>query len=111
MDKWIQELEELTQSNLDKLPNMSSAQVSEFMDQRSVIIDGLLQLKLGPQEKQIYRKRIDAVLSYDALFLSKMEFFKEEAREQLNKLDNARTQRKAYNSAYDVESFFIDKKK
>jgi hypothetical protein len=111
MDKWIEELEELTQSNLAKLPNMSSGQVSEFMDQRTEMIDALLQLKLGPQEKQVYKKRIDAVLSYDVAFLSKMEFLKEEAREQLNKLDKARTQRKAYDSTYDVESFFIDKKK
>jgi hypothetical protein len=112
MDKLIEELERLTQLGLIELPSMTHESLSEFMEQRGLIIDTLLQFTPEPLEKEMYTKRIHAILSHDDAFIAKMEHYKEEAKDQLSRLNAGRTQRNSYTSeAYDQESFYFDKKK
>jgi hypothetical protein len=111
MDKLIQQLEKLTKSGLAQLPEMTEEKLTTFMEQRTPIIEALLQRIPSSNEKQLYGNRIQAILSHDDAFIEKMEHFKEEARDQLNRLDAGRTQRNSYDSAYNQESFFFDKKK
>jgi hypothetical protein len=111
MDKLIEELENLTLTGLAELPSMLNEQLTEFMEQRTKIIDILLQHTPSQNEKLLYIERLEAILSHDTSFIAKMNFFKEEAQDQLNKIEASRKQRKIYDSGYIGESYFIDKKK
>ncbi|SEC34553.1 hypothetical protein [Paenibacillus sp. GP183] len=111
MDKLIEELENLTLLGLAELPGMLEEQLTKFMEQRTKIIDILLQHTPSQNEKMQYIERLEAILSHDTAFIAKMNFFKEEAQDQLNKIEASRKQRNVYDSGYNGESFFFDKKK
>lgn len=111
MDRLIIELEQLTERGLAALATMDSEQLTDFMDQRSGIIEALMKVTPTPKEKLAYRDRIQTVISYDAIFLSKLEKLRDEAAQQLSKLEAGKTQRSAYDHAYDTDSYFFDRKK
>ncbi|MCD1260824.1 flagellar protein FliT [Paenibacillus athensensis] len=111
MDSLIQRLEELTRQGLEQLPNMDYEQLGEFMESRAAIINSIASVSLTTAQQALYRGRIQEVLRQDPIFKAKMEALRSEAREQLQKFETSRTQRNAYDHAYDGESFFFDKKK
>lgn len=113
MDKLVSELEQLTQQGLAELVTMDAEHLSTFMEQRSSIMEALLKAtkEKTTRDKAAYKERIQAIVSLDSIFLRKLEQFRDEASAQLAKLDTGKTQRNAYDSHYDDESYFFDRKK
>jgi len=111
MDNLIQQLEELTKQGLAQLAGMDYEQLGEFMERRSAIIKTITAVPLTAAQQALYRDRVREVLRQDPVFKAKMEALRNEAREHLQKFEAGRTQRHAYDHAYDGESFFFDKRK
>ncbi|MNI18169.1 hypothetical protein D3C73_715670 [compost metagenome] len=113
MDNLIVELEQLTHSGLASLALMDDEQFAEFMEQRGRIVAaiGKLAASCSDTDKQAFKQRVQVILSYDDIFMARMNKLKQEAADQLAKLDAGRTQRNAYDNDYDAESFFFDRKK
>lgn len=113
MDKLVTELEQLTQQGLADLAMMDAERLGDFMEQRSKLILGLIQAaeSTTAREKDTYKARIQSVLNLDPIFLKKLEYFRDEASSQLAKLERGKTQRNAYDTHYDGESIFFDRKK
>ncbi|MDD9271814.1 hypothetical protein ACFPES_32775 [Paenibacillus sp. GCM10023248] len=113
MDKLVTELERLTQQGLADLVTMDVERITDFMEQRGEIMQKLIEAreKATAIDKSAYKTRIQSVLSLDAIFIKKLEQFRNEASLQLAKLDAGKTQRNAYDNHYDGESLFFDRKK
>lgn len=111
MDKLISELEGLTRRGLADISSMSVEELSEFMEQRSMLVDTLLREAPTNEQKTAYRTRIQAILSKDPIFINKLNQYKEEASRQVAKVEIGRVQRKAYDQVVDNESYFFDRKK
>ncbi|GFZ97679.1 hypothetical protein GCM10008018_49930 [Paenibacillus marchantiophytorum] len=111
MDRLVTDLEQLTQQGLAELVTMDAERLGAFMEQRSNIMTALLQVTSTSTNKEAYKDRIQAVLSLDPIFLRKLEQFRDEASSQLTKLDTGKIQRNAYDTHYDPESYFFDRKK
>ncbi|TDF93485.1 hypothetical protein [Paenibacillus piri] len=113
MDRLITELEELTRQGLEQIEQMTYESVVEFIERRSRIIDDLANLNADKSEKLFFLERVNRVIGYDPVFIQRMNELKEEARIHLAKLETGRVQRNAYDyeSVYETESLFFDKKK
>ncbi|TXK80942.1 hypothetical protein [Paenibacillus sp. N3.4] len=111
MDKLVVELERLTQQGLAELVTMDADRLAEFMEQRGRVMHALLQVTPTVHNKEVYKERIQAVVSLDSIFLRKLEQYRDEASSQLTKLDAGKTQRNAYDHHYEPESLFFDRKK
>ena len=112
MDKWIVELENLTSQMITRLEIADFEELEAFVEKRGVIIGKIKQQELSGLERQNYGKRLSQLLFTDHLILSKMNKFKDEARQHLLKVQRGRTQKNAYETENaTADSMFFDYRK
>lgn len=113
MDELVTELEQQTQQALAELAMMDVERLAEYMERRGTLMEAFIQATAAVPTRDTvkYKERIQAILSMDPIFHQKLTQFRDEAREQLAKIDNGKTQKNAYDNAYDNESYFFDRKK
>ncbi|MDQ0902938.1 hypothetical protein [Paenibacillus sp. V4I7] len=113
MDELVTELEQRTQQALAELAMMDAERLAEYMEQRGTLMQAIIDATLAvpAQNTMTYKERIQAILGADPIFVQKLTQFRDEAREQLAKIDNGKTQKNAYDNAFDNESYFFDRKK
>lgn len=113
MDKLVTELELLTQEAMAIMASIDPDSLSVFMERRGVIMEALIAAteRATPQDKEQYKGRIRAVVSLDPIIRQKLQLFRDQASAQLSKIDQGKTQRNAYDSQFDNESYFFDRKK
>lgn len=113
MDELVSELEQRTEQALAELTTMDIEQLSSYMEQRWVLMQALIDASEGasPRDKEKFKDRIQAIVSLDPIFFQKLTKFRDQARSQLTKIDNGKTQKNAYDNQYDGDSYFFDKKK
>lgn len=111
MDKWIVELEQLTNQMIARLEIADFEELESFVEKREEIIDNIKQ-ELSELERQNYGRRVSNLLLTDQLILSRMNKLKDEARQHLLKVQRGRTQKSAYEAEYvTTDSMFFDYKK
>ncbi|CAG7633873.1 hypothetical protein PAESOLCIP111_03509 [Paenibacillus solanacearum] len=112
MDKWIVELEQLTNQMIARLEIADFEELESFVVKREEIIDNMKQQGLSELERQNYGRRVSNLLLTDQLILSTMNNLKDEARQHLLKVQRGRTQKSAYEAEYvTTDSMFFDYKK
>ncbi|MCR8645033.1 flagellar protein FliT [Paenibacillus sp. N1-5-1-14] len=109
MDSWITQLEELTEDMLTRLQFADSDDLEEFIESRDHIVVQLNGYDQDPTSQQC--ERVLKVQSYDVLIATRMEQLRLEASQGISKMDTARMQRNMYESSFDQESVFFDKRK
>lgn len=86
-------------------------QLEAFVDERQVIVNGLLeQFSIQPASKT-EKIEIERLLGNDQEIVARMNVLRLEAQDWLHKRGQAKTQRNAYESSYTPDSFLMDKKK
>ncbi|CAH1215744.1 hypothetical protein PAECIP111891_04303 [Paenibacillus allorhizoplanae] len=113
MGELVAELEKRTQQALAELTTMDIDQLSEYMEQRGLLMQALINAteNASDGDKEKFKDRIESIVSLDPIFLQKLTKFRDQARSQLTKIDNGKTQKNAYDNQYDGDSYFFDKKK
>ncbi|MFE6074313.1 hypothetical protein ACFVQB_07540 [Paenibacillus sp. NPDC057886] len=99
----------LTDQMVAKLSEVTYEELENFTGEREVLVQQLLVLQEKPTEDE--KDQIVSILSYDPLIKSRMEFFKNEASNFLEKQGAIKAQQVAYQTAYIPDSLFIDDRK
>ncbi|GGD92181.1 flagellar protein FliT [Paenibacillus nasutitermitis] len=111
MNKTISGLEELTQHMMSQLNRASYEELSNFVDQRQVLVD---EIRLMAAESPLTAEELERlrnVLSHDAVILGRMQMLKSEAGDWLQQRGQAKIQRNVYEAAYSPDSILMDKRK
>nr|WP_110000863.1 hypothetical protein [Paenibacillus pabuli]PWW37454.1 hypothetical protein DET56_109341 [Paenibacillus pabuli]PXW05596.1 hypothetical protein DEU73_108340 [Paenibacillus taichungensis]RAI98868.1 hypothetical protein DET54_1035 [Paenibacillus pabuli] len=96
---------------MDELYKTDYEQLEAFVEERQVIIDGLVE-QFSLQPASVTEKvKIEQLLGNDHEIIARMNVLRLEAQEWLYRRGQAKTQRKAYESGYTPDSFLMDKKK
>jgi len=83
-------------------------QLELLLQLRQEAIDELSSLAEIPTEQ---KQLIDKIRTYDDVIIHLMTASREEASKALEKINQSRVQKDRYESQYDAESYFIDKRK
>lgn len=116
VDRLLFELRDLSSRMAGRLEEATLEELLEFVDQRERCIEQLKQLETeshsGFSETSAERRiALQAISQYDEAIVSRMHQMQQDVTQGLNKLDQSRMQRSAYEIAYTMESAFIDQKK
>lgn len=113
MDKssYLTQLQQLTNNIMDVLYEAEYEQLEAFVEERQVIINGLVE-QFSLQPASVTEKiEIEQLLGNDNEIVARMNVLRLEAQDWLHKRGQAKTQRNAYESGYTPDSFLMDKKK
>ncbi|MBM6384365.1 MAG: hypothetical protein JSY10_10305 [Paenibacillus sp.] len=99
----------LTVQMVDRLSEVTYEELESFTGERELLVQQLLFLQEKPTEEE--KEQIVSILSYDSLIKSRMEFFKNEASDFLEKQGAIKAQQVAYQTTYIPDSLFIDDRK
>lgn len=111
MDELIQSLRELTLDITDRLDETTYEELELFVEDRQELVDSIAEqaeiCKSTPAQKQ----EINRILEYDNVILDRMNALRLEAQDWLQKRNQAKAQRSAYEAAYTPDSFLMDRRK
>ncbi|OME85868.1 hypothetical protein BK122_03080 [Paenibacillus pabuli] len=99
----------LTDQIVDRLSEVTYEELESFTGERELLVQQLLVLQEKPTEEE--KEQIVSILNYDSLIKSRMEFFKNEASDFLEKQGAIKAQQVAYQTNYIPDSLFIDDRK
>ncbi|WP_054942256.1 flagellar protein FliT [Paenibacillus ihuae] len=110
-DKLISELQLLTQNMMERLYQAEFEEFESFVEERQKLIDNIIRQfssipASGPQKIEIER-----ILHRDLEITARMNELRQEARDWLQKRNQAKAQRNAYEAAYTPDSILMDRKK
>lgn len=111
MDKWVEELQDMTIQMVEGLEEATYEDLERFVEKRGALIDRLSEFKASQSVKEQYAESVKRLLQYDAIILNRMSQLKEEADSSIVKINNANTQRSAYDAVYSSDSLFFDRRK
>ncbi|WP_433944311.1 hypothetical protein [Paenibacillus sp. SN-8-1] len=111
MDNLISSLEELTESVVSRIEDMSSEELELFVNERQEIIDQIVLLKEQTTYTPVQLERLNDILLKDSLILSRMSSLKKEASNWLQFRGQAKVRRNAYEAAYSPDSILMDRRK
>jgi hypothetical protein len=112
MDELIRKLEVLTTDIVNRLPEASFEELALFVSRREDLVKAIATDPVSAIDRLTYRTKIENILAYDRMILPKMEQLRLEAKQELQKLTVARTQKHGYqeDDGY-ANSYFFDKRK
>jgi DNA-binding ferritin-like protein len=114
MDEWVDRLEHLTQSIVERLDSAGYDELAEFAEQRAAVIAKMQEREWSKADRERYGERIRRILQHDRAILAALNRQKDEAARQLIKLQNAERQKNAYQDAgargYPPDSMFFDRR-
>ncbi|SFF38549.1 hypothetical protein SAMN04487969_14328 [Paenibacillus algorifonticola] len=107
MENVIFELYVKTKQLVEHLDHSESDELLALIELREDVINQLESgILVSEEQKQLLRE----IGEFDEVLLTKMHFFKDEASQGLNKINNNRLQKQVYEQAYASESYFIDRR-
>lgn len=111
MDDLIARLSKLTADFLSTLNDADVVSIERFIEERDKLI-GLMKQHSNPQISAQQKSIIQALLQCDTVILGRMELLKNEASQKLKSVQQASSQRNAYddNTPAD-ESYFFDRRR
>ncbi|NQX47201.1 flagellar protein FliT [Paenibacillus tritici] len=111
MDNLLQELEELTRAMNYQLEDTTYEELETFVEQRQKIVEAIGEevenCQMTPAQKDLLRR----ILEHDPAIMARMNAHRLEAKDWLQKRNQAKIQRNAYETAYTPDSFLMDRKK
>ncbi|MFC6648223.1 hypothetical protein [Paenibacillus rhizoplanae] len=111
MDELTNELERLTKNLLAHLYDATYEELEVFVEQRQKLVDAIGEevekCQMTSAQKEILRR----ILEHDPAIMARMNAHRLEAKDWLQKRNQAKIQRNAYETAYTPDSFLMDRKK
>ncbi|PZE19281.1 flagellar protein FliT [Paenibacillus xerothermodurans] len=111
LDDLVAQLESMTAALTVHLSTASADDLAGFVQQRDELIHSINAANSSPGERALLKPRVDKILRWDELIIARMAQLKEEAQAGMNKMNQGRVQRGAYEAAYTPDSVFFDRKK
>ena len=111
MDELITELETATQLIVQSLDRIDYIELSEFVDQRQILVDQVDSLMKNYHLTSSQKLRIEVLIKSDELIALKVNELKEEARVWIEQRNKAKVQRSAYEAGYSPDSILMDRRK
>lgn len=96
---------------MDELYEAHYEQLEAFVEERQIVIDGLVEQFTAQPPSLTEKVEIEQLLGNDHEIVARMNVLRLEAQDWLHKRGQAKTQRNAYESGYTPDSFLMDKKK
>ncbi|WP_028559286.1 hypothetical protein [Paenibacillus pinihumi] len=111
MDDFITRLENLNEEILPNLSETSYEILSEFVEERQEIIDEMTRIIAAHPLSAAQQNRIRLLQQSEESIRMRMFELRNEAADWLRNREQVKTQRKAYENAYAVDSILMDRKK
>lgn len=111
MDEQIRSLRELTSALLDRLPETSYEELELFVEQRQELIDSLQSELTRQPATGVQKDELRQILEHDGAIRARMNGLRLEAQDWLQKRNQAKRQRSAYEAGYSPDSILMDRKK
>lgn len=108
MSMTVQELYTFALRLADNLEETDREQFERLIQLRENV---LMELSNNKDVSEADKAKLRDIGTFDSLFTERMLQIKNEASDQLQKIQNFRFQKKMYEQAYSAGSYFIDKKK
>ncbi|MFB5759863.1 hypothetical protein [Paenibacillus medicaginis] len=104
----VNRLDELTAHLMQRLPQAGYEELAEFTEQRAQLVAQIELNKhdLNHEHKEIIRE----LAAHDQAILAKMNIFKNEAGQWLQRQEAIKEQKSAYNSSYTTDGMFFDRR-
>lgn len=111
MDKLLAELELLTKQLLPVLFNAPYESLENFVEERQKLVDaiGLEVERCGLTSAQ--KERLSRIMEHDSAIIARMNAHRLEALDGLQRRNQAKMQRSAYEQHYTPDSILMDRKK
>lgn len=111
MDELIDSLDQLTQRMMSHLREADYEELEVFVEERQKLVD-LITEKVALSPSTLAQKvEINRILENDNALLDRMNELRQEAHDWLQKRNQAKAQRNAYEAGYTPDSILMDRKK
>ncbi|ETT49979.1 hypothetical protein C162_12111 [Paenibacillus sp. FSL R7-269] len=111
MDELVRNLDLLTQEMMDGLQDATYEELEDFVEERQKLVDSITEEVVisttSPAQKDVLRR----ILEHDPAIMARMNAHRLEALDFLQKRNQAKAQRNAYETAYTPDSILMDRKK
>jgi len=111
MDELILSLDQLTRSIVNRLQETTYEELELFVEDRQELVDSIAEQADICQSTPAQKQEINRILEYDNVILDRMNALRLEAQDWLQKRNQAKVQRSAYEAAYTPDSFLMDRRK
>lgn len=111
MDKLVQSLDVLTRNLTDRLYETTYEELEAFVEERQELVNKIGDLVVSCQPSDAQKREISRMLERDSEILARMNALRLEAQDWLQKRNQAKAQRSAYEAGYTPDSFLMDRKK
>ncbi|WP_339220716.1 flagellar protein FliT [Paenibacillus sp. FSL H8-0332] len=111
MDNLLQELEKLTQTIINQLQFATYEELEAFVEQRQKLVEAIGEEVENCQMTLAQKEVLRRILEHDPAIMARMNAHRLEAKDWLQKRNQAKIQRNAYETAYTPDSFLMDRKK
>ncbi|OMD88688.1 hypothetical protein BSK49_14650 [Paenibacillus odorifer] len=111
MDELIRSLDQLTREIEERLQETTYEELEAFVDERQELVDSIAEKATICRMTLAQKKEINRILEHDNVILDRMNTLRLEAQDWLQKRNQAKAQRNAYEAAYTPDSFLMDRKK
>ncbi|ASA24485.1 flagellar protein FliT [Paenibacillus donghaensis] len=111
MDEWIKRLEQLTDNMMGLLYETTYEELEAFVEERQELVNKIGDLVVSCQPSDAQKREIGRMLERDSEILARMNALRLEAQDWLQKRNQAKAQRSAYEAGYTPDSFLMDRKK
>ncbi|AIQ44011.1 flagellar protein FliT [Paenibacillus sp. FSL R5-0912] len=111
MDNLLQELEQLTQVMNQQLEDATYEELEAFVEQRQKLVEAIGKeveiCQMTSAQKDVLRR----IMEHDPAIMARMNAHRLEAKDWLQKRNQAKAQRNAYEVGYTPDSILMDRKK
>lgn len=106
----IERLSQATQALGARLEQASMEELLEFIEEREQLVLALGHQEYSAAEREECAGIVVGLAQCDSRIVAKLEAFKLEAATQLQNIAASRARKAAYESSYDADSLFFDRK-
>ena len=111
MDELIEQLQRISTGIVGRLNNVTSEELEAFVEERQKLVDAIGLEVENCQPTPAQKEEIRRIMEYDTSIVSRMNAHRLEAQDWLQKRNQAKAQRNAYESRYSPDSILMDRKK
>ncbi|SDK87005.1 MULTISPECIES: hypothetical protein [unclassified Paenibacillus] len=111
MSDSIRLLEELSEDIQSRLGALTYEELSELMDRRQIIVDQIEQKASESPLTESEKQCIRAVIGRDMTIQVRINFLRNEAAHWLKQRNQAKAQRRTYETAYTPDAYLMDSRK
>ncbi|ULO07956.1 flagellar protein FliT [Paenibacillus sp. 19GGS1-52] len=101
----------MTQGIMDRLYEVPYEELESFVEERQDIVDSIGEKAAICQLTSMQEQEINRILEHDSAILAAMNAHRLEAQDWLQKRNQAKVQRNAYDMHYAPDSILMDRKK